>query len=92
MEIHLTAEQQAFVQEGVRAGRYRTAEEAIREALTSWEEEERKRAEILAGLDESADDLAAGRFRNYSDETLATLAGELKAEGRTQLEAQRRPR
>lgn len=82
MEVRLTPEQQAFVQMTVRSGRYRNAEDAIRDAISRWEEDERSRAETMAAVDEGLADLETGRFRDYTDSTLSQLAQELKAEGR----------
>jgi len=82
MEVHLTPDQQAFVQMAVKSGRYRNADDAVRDALTRWEEDERVRAEMVAALDDGAADLDAGRYRDYTDTTLSHLAQELKAEGR----------
>lgn len=51
-------------------------------AMTRWEEEERWRTETAAAINEGADDLEAGRYRDYTDSTLPQLALELKPEGR----------
>jgi putative addiction module CopG family antidote len=85
MEVQLTPEQRAFAEQAVKAGRFGSIEDAVREALQAWEEDERTRAEIVTALKESEADLEGGRYRDYSVETLATLAEELKAEGRTLL-------
>ena len=73
MEVRLTPEQQAFVQMAVRSGRYRNAEDAIRDAIARWEEDARSRAETIAAVDAGLADLETGRFRDYSDSTLAQL-------------------
>jgi len=82
MEVQLTPEQEAFVQEALKTGRIHRAEEAVQEALWLWEKHERNRVEILAALDESEADLLAGRYSDYTEETLPQLADELKQEGR----------
>ena len=82
MEVELTPDQQAFVQLAIRNGRYRSAEDAVREAMLYWEERERARAELTAAIDEADADLDAGRFRDYTDAALSMLAEELKNEGR----------
>ncbi|MGD1071385.1 MAG: type II toxin-antitoxin system ParD family antitoxin [Bryobacteraceae bacterium] len=82
MEVHLTPEQQAFVQLAVKSGRYRSAEDAVRDAMIRWEEDERMRAETIAALDEAEADLETGRYRDYSESDLPQLARELKSEGR----------
>jgi len=77
MEVRLTPEQQAFVN-----GRYHSAEDAVRDAMTRWEEAERSRTEIVAAIDEGANDLETRAYRDYTDSTLSQLASELKTEGR----------
>ncbi|MBZ5618276.1 MAG: type II toxin-antitoxin system ParD family antitoxin [Acidobacteriia bacterium] len=85
MEVHFIPDpdQEAFIRQGIASGRYRTAEDAVRDAMARWEEGERTRLELLATLDESEADLEAGRFTDYSNETLPILADELKREART---------
>lgn len=78
------------MQIAVKSGRYQSAEEAIRDAITRWEEDERSRAEMVAALDESTDDLEASRYRDYTDSTLSLLTQELKTEGRA-FRATKRP-
>jgi len=82
MEVPLTPDQEAFIRRGIASGRYRTPEDAVREAMARWEEAERARAEILAALDEAEADLAAGQYTDWTDETLPELAAELKREAR----------
>lgn len=66
MDIQLTADQRAFVREGIAAGRFRTEEDAIRHALSLWEEQERRRVEIVAAVDKAEASLAAGRGRTVT--------------------------
>ncbi len=82
MEVHLTPDQEAFVREALASGRLHRAEEAVEQALSLWERRERRRAEILAALDLAEGDLEAGRFTDYTDESLSQLAEELKHEAR----------
>ncbi len=89
MEVQLTPEQEALVKEGIRAGRYESAEEAIGEALHCWEEVERRRAEIIAAFDDSEADIKAGRFKDHTSETLSQLGQELKVQGRARLQTRR---
>ena len=84
MEVQFTIEQQAFLRQAIASGRYRTAEDAVRDALATWENRERARAERIASLDEAEADLVAGRFADYTDDTLPELAAELKREARAQ--------
>ena len=82
MEVHFTPDQEAFVRQAIASGRYQTAEDAVRDAMTQWEEKERRRVELMAALDEAEADLEAGRYTDYTSETLPQLAGELKREAR----------
>lgn len=82
MEVHLTADQKAFIKRGVQAGRYRNVEEAVQDALARWEEDERTRLELVAALREAQADLDEGRYMDYTDAVLPKLAQELKREGR----------
>ena len=82
MEVHFTPDQEAFVRQAIASGRYQTAEDAVRDAMTQWEEKERRRLELMAALDEAEADLEAGRYTDYTSETLPQLAVELKREAR----------
>jgi len=82
MELQLTPDQQAFVRKAVACGRYASAEDAVRDAMSRWEESERARLELLTALDEAETDLEAGRYSDYIDATLPKLADELKREAR----------
>ncbi len=82
MQVDFTPDQEAFVNEAIRSGRLNRAEDAVRQALSLWEGEERKRLEILAAFDESDADVESGNYDDYADETIPQLAAELKAEAR----------
>jgi len=82
MEVKLTRDQKAFIKQAIASGRLNRPEDAVREALLLWEERERRRLEILAELDEAEADLKAGRYTDYTRETLPDLADELKREAR----------
>ena len=82
MEVELTPDQDAFLQQAIDNGRLSRKKDAVHEALLLWEERERSRAELLAALDEAEADLHAGRYADYTSETLPTLADELKREAR----------
>src|SRR4051812_10826300 len=53
MEVQLTDDQKAFVRQAIDSGRYSREEDALREALSLWESRERRRAEILAAVDQA---------------------------------------
>jgi putative addiction module CopG family antidote len=82
MEVHFTPDQKAFIRRAIESGRFTCEEDAVQQALSLWEERERTRAELLAALDEAETDLQAGRYNEYTDETLPKLADELRREGR----------
>jgi len=92
MEVHLTPDQEAFVRQGIAAGRYQNEADAIAEALALWEERERRRTEILAAVDAAEASLARGEGRVYTEETLHQLAEGVKRRGRARLESERAPR
>jgi putative addiction module CopG family antidote len=85
MEVHLTPDQQAFVRQAVESGRLRRAEDAIREALSLWEERERARAEIWTAVDAAEASLARGDGRTITQESMRQLAEEVKQRGRKRL-------
>jgi Arc/MetJ-type ribon-helix-helix transcriptional regulator len=84
MEIKLTPDQEAFIRQAIKAGRLRREEDAVEEALALWEERERSRSELMLAFDEAEADLRAGRYTDYSDQTLPELTDQLKREARAQ--------
>ena len=82
MEIHLSPDQEAFIRQAIASGRYQSADDAVRDALARWEENERTRMELMAALDQAEADLEAGQYAEYTVETLPKLADELKREAR----------
>jgi putative addiction module CopG family antidote len=83
MEVQLTEDQLAFVQQGIESGRYLSEQEAVKDALAMWEERERRRAEILAAIDIAEASLARdeGKVISTYEETMQ-LAEEIKNRGR----------
>ena len=82
MDVQLTPDQKAFVRRAIESGRLTREEDAVKEALSLWEERERSRMQILVALDEAEADVQAGRFADYTPDTLPQLAEELKREAR----------
>jgi putative addiction module CopG family antidote len=66
MDIHLTPDQRAFIREAIASGRFQRTEDAVQEALSLWEERERRRLEILAAVDRAEISLAEGRGRTVT--------------------------
>ena len=88
MEVDLTPDQSAFVRHAIETGRLHRPEEAVREALSLWEERERRRAEILAAVDAAKASLAAGKGRIITEDSMRQLADEVKRRGRARLAAE----
>lgn len=86
MDLHLSSDQQALIREGIESGRLRGPEDAFEEAMSLWEERERRRAEILAAVDASELSLARGEGRRItSREQAAQLAEDIKRRGMDRL-------
>jgi putative addiction module CopG family antidote len=81
MQIQLTPEQITFVDLGIREGRFRNSEEAVRQALALWEKRERARVELLASLDLAYQSLDAGEGETYTTESLHELVDSVKMRG-----------
>jgi Arc/MetJ-type ribon-helix-helix transcriptional regulator len=88
MEVQLTRDQEAFVREAIEAGRIQHEQDAVREALSLWEDRERARAEILAAVDEAEASLLRGEGRNITEEAMRELAAGVKQRGRARLAAE----
>ncbi len=88
MEIQFTADQKAFVRQAIDSGRLLREEDALKEALSLWEERERTRAEILAAVDEAEVSLARGEGRAVTQESMRELAEDVKQRGRARLAAE----
>ena len=86
MNVDLTADQKAFIHEAIESGRFQSAEDAVREVLSLWEEGERRRAEILATVDAAFDlvsELPHRLLRNSAPLTSARM--QLQQRGRLRL-------
>ena len=93
MEVHLTDDQKAFIQQAVKTGRYASEEDALQEALLLWEERERRRAEILAAVDQAEASLTRGEGRRITTrEETTQLADDIKRRGLARLNAEENSR
>jgi putative addiction module CopG family antidote len=93
MEVQLTPDQQALVAEAIASGRLHQPEEAIRQALSMWEERERRRLEILASVEQGEASLARGEGRRVTSREEATqLADDIKRRGMARLAAEQNVR
>ena len=86
MEVKLTDDQKAFVRQAVESGRYSREEDAMEEAFSLWERRERRRAEILAAVDQAEASFARGEGRRITtQEEAVQLADEIKRRGLSRL-------
>ena len=89
MEVQLTADQKAFVRKAVESGRYKREEDALLEAFSLWETQERRRVEILAAVDQAEASLGQGEGRRITTpEQTSQLADEIKRRGLSRLAAE----
>jgi putative addiction module CopG family antidote len=90
MEVQLSEDQAAFVRQAIKDGRFLREEDALREALLLWEKQERRRAEIMAALDETEASFASGEGRilkTHAD--VVQLSSEIKQRGLARLAAEK---
>lgn len=91
MNISLTAELDAYVQEKVKTGMYHSASEVIREGLRLLREQDQirqaKLEQLRRDLDIGIEQIERGQYKVYDSEGLKRLAEEIKAEGRRRLDA-----
>ena len=86
MEVHLTPDQEAFIRQAIEAGRLHRKEDAVREAMSLWEERERRRFEILASVDQAEASLARGEGRRItSHEEVTQLTSDIRRCGMARL-------
>jgi len=78
MEVQFSPDQQAFVRQAIDSGRLRREEDAVKGALSLWEERERNRVEVLASVDEAETGLARGEGRAITQESMRELAEDVK--------------
>jgi hypothetical protein len=93
LEVQLTPDRQALVAEAIASCRLHQPEEAIRQALSMWEERERRRLEILASVELGEASLARGEGRTVtSREETTQLADDIKRRGMARLAAEQNVR
>lgn len=92
MEVQLTPDQKAFVQHAIQSGRLQREEDAVKEALSLWEERERRRLEILASVDRAEASFAHGQGRKITTpDQVKQLAEDIRPRGLAQLAAEQNP-
>ena len=88
MELQLTEDQKALLRQAIESGRYSREEDAFQDAMTLWESRERRRAEILAAVDQAEASFASGAGRRIATREEATqLASDIKRRGLARLAA-----
>jgi len=89
MEVQLTPDQKAFVRQAIESGRLEREEDAVKEALSLWEERERRRLEILVAVDHAEASLARGEGRSVTTpEETKQLVDDIKRRGIARLHAE----
>lgn len=85
MEIELTPEQDSLVSLGIEQGRFRRREDAVRDAMALWEEQERARIDLLAKIEAGESSCNEGDPILDSDEAVAAFFDDIKQRGRAKL-------
>jgi Arc/MetJ-type ribon-helix-helix transcriptional regulator len=93
MEVQLTDDQKDFIRQAIQTGRFAREEVALRETLSLWESRERRRAEILAAVDQAEASYARSEGRRITthEETMQ-LADEINRRGLARLNAEQNAR
>ena len=85
--------QEAFIRQAIETGRLHRKEDAVQEAMSLWEERERRRLEILAAVDQAEASLARGEGRRITThEEVTQLTSDIKQRGMARLAADQNPR
>lgn len=88
MELRLTAQQEECIRHAIASGRIRSHEDALQEALSLWEQRERRRAEFSSTLDDAKTSLARGEGRIITQESMRDLAETVKQRGLARIAAE----
>jgi hypothetical protein len=93
MEVQPTPDQEALISEAVASGRLDRPEQAVEQALLLWEERERRRLEILAGVELAKASLSRGEGRVVGSwEESRQLAADVARRGMARLAARKTSR
>ena len=91
MELRFSAEQEAFIREGIASGRLQKPEDAFEQAMSMWEERERRRMEIVAAVHAADASVERGDGRTLtSREHIDALAQGVKQRGTERLSFERK--
>ncbi|MGA2714871.1 MAG: type II toxin-antitoxin system ParD family antitoxin [Bryobacteraceae bacterium] len=89
MEVQLTRDHEAFIARSVQAGRFSSADEALREAVELLKRREVELQETRVFVQEGLDDLDAGDYEDLTDENLRELFDGVESRGRQRLASER---
>jgi Arc/MetJ-type ribon-helix-helix transcriptional regulator len=92
MELRITPtpDQEAFIRDGIASGRFESAEAIARLALGHWEEYERRRAVLIAELNEADESIDRGEgIYLDSDEAVDAFFDDVRREARVLYESSR---
>jgi putative addiction module CopG family antidote len=89
MRVDLSPDQEAFIRQAIKDGRIASTEDAVQEALRIWERRERRRGEILAAVEVAEESLSRGEGKVLTEESMRSLAEEIKRQGRVRRDADR---
>jgi Arc/MetJ-type ribon-helix-helix transcriptional regulator len=93
MELHLPPGQEAFIRQAIETGRLHRKEDVVQEAMSLWEERERRRLEIIAAADQAEASLVRGDGRRITThEEVTQLTSDIKRRGMARLAADQNPR
>jgi putative addiction module CopG family antidote len=88
MQIELTPEQDAFIQDAIEKGRFKNPADAVHRAMDLWVERERARLELIEAIEEGERSLDSGEYIDLdSDEAIAEMMEGVKQRGRARLAA-----
>jgi putative addiction module CopG family antidote len=90
MDVHLTPIQETFVRQAIDSGRLQQREDAVKEALSLWEERQRRRAEILSALDEAESSIVNNGDLSIARDSMHDLAEDVKRRGRARLASEQK--
>ena len=93
MEVHINPEDEEFVCDLVRSGRYVVPEEVVREALHLLQNDEYVRKmrleELNAKIQVGMDQFERGEYKTYTREELHEFFEDIKRRGREELASER---
>jgi len=91
LRVKPTPDQEAFIRDAIATGRYQSAEDVARVALQRWEDDERRRAELVAELNSADASIDRGEgVRADTREALTTAFDAIRTEARSRYQARQK--